>query len=234
MGTLTDFRKTVTVKRLLLLMTANMINDAISIMTFFKVNASKITLSELNLLFGRYFCLDLGLIEYARFAAFYATVIYIIVNGLNGDWKKYGLFCFTRLGRNGYVFSKAASCVVLPFFFCTVAVMQSFVCFSLFEIRITPEQYIAVGIASFIVTAVLSETALAAFCLIKDASATFFAAFAFMTSLGLALSRKLTAVPNYCCFDTIFVRLFVLFIALAVVGSFCLHNIDFISSKIKE
>ena len=234
MGTLTDLRKTVTVKRLLLLMSANMINDAISIMTFFKLNTSEITLSEINLLLGRYFCLDLGLTEYARFAAFYATVIYFIVDGLNGDWKKYGLFCFIRLGRKNYAFSKAASCVILPFFFCTVAVTQSFVCFSVSGIKIMTEQYVAVGIASFIITAVLSEAALAVFCFIKDASATFSATFAVMTALGLVLSRKLTAVPNYYCFDTVFVRLFVLFVALAAVGSVCLHNIDFISSKIKE
>lgn len=234
MATVTDLRRILDEKGLIIIIAVNLLNDIISISTFLSLKEETITQSGLYYLFDRYFCTDISVLSFARFISFYGLILFYIVNRIREDNQKYGIFYLVRLSRLKYVLGKISSSIIFIFFICSFTAFQSFLCHRLANIDVPVSQYVLVTELSFIICFSAAQTALLVYSNLKSSSVSFLCAFAVLIAISVTFSLKSLVIPTE---DNISIEYTYPLILAAVLTVFIFPIMltrDFITTKIKE
>lgn len=234
MGTVADLRRLFSLKKLMVLIVVNYINDIICIVTYLKLN--NILQNEFNLiyLFGRFFCNEISTVEYAQFVSFYGIAIFCAVNKVSDDYKKYGIFFLTRLGKKRYAFGKTFSNIIFSFFLCCISVLQSYITHFIFNIRLLLEEYTCIVVTSFLTMILLIEISLLFFSLFKNYILSVLAGFVAMTAYAIVFNIKRIPIPSPDNISMGFVYIIIVYFLFMAFRTWKMLSSDFVLSKIKE
>ncbi|MGI6745945.1 MAG: hypothetical protein ACOX45_07395 [Acutalibacteraceae bacterium] len=234
MATVTDLRRILNLKRLIILFVVNLFNDIIPISLFLSLKETAVTQNGLYYLFDRYFCTNIGILAFAQFISFYGFIVFCVVDRIREDNQKYGIFYLVRYSRLHYVFGKFASSVIFLFFVCAFSTAQSYLSHRLMRITVSGEQYTTILALSFLIAFSGAQTALFVYSLLNNPNLSFLCFAAILTAFSVIFSVKKLTVPTPNNIPIEYIYPFILALALTVLNFLVMFKNDFITTKIKE
>lgn len=234
MATLTDLRRLLNIKRVLLLITLNTIQDLISVSAIWEMKEQATTPMGIFALFDRYFCTRISLISYIIYISLYSFVLFLSIHRIAEDHQKYGVFYLVRLSRRGYALGKLSSCILFALQMAVLSVSQSFICHRLFKIEVPLLQYDIVLLLSFGLFLSCMEVGILSYSLTKSTNLSFVLGIAYLTVFSIFFSQKEIAIPMP---NQISIPYFYpLAIAALLLWPIymLLANADFVTTKMKE
>lgn len=224
----------VSIRLFILVFVINIFNDILSIYEASSMKNGALVYENINFLFDKYFCVQISVISYTVYISLLGIIILSVINSVNEDNQKHGIFYITRLGRKNYAAGKITAVALFVFIMCFIAVFQSFAAHRLAGIEISCKQYLNV-LAAFYLTALLgSVLGLFSYFFIKQAQIAFLISMIELTAFSVYLSTTKSTVPTADNIPIIFVFQVIPSLVFMILFYLLTFRNDFITTKIKE
>jgi len=111
---------------------------------------SRLNTTELTgILFQKFFCYEVGIIEIAVFFSLFGTILFFCVNALRNDNQKYGLFVLTRVPRLKYTALRICSILLFIISAVFLSSVSAFFVHKIVELQIQLSYYLQVACLYF-------------------------------------------------------------------------------------
>lgn len=239
MAVVTDLRRLLNFKKLIILFLINLCVDIISISNVYSLKPSGIDIKNAGdevifFAFDRYFCVDISIISFAMYICLFAFIAFCVINRISEDNQKFGIFYLTRYSRKSYISGKLKSTVIFAFFVCEFSVFQSFLSHRIMKITVLPEQYITVMLLSFILAISVSLIGMSIYSVIKNNNIAFLITVCLFTAQSSILTQNQVKIPTAQNISDYYIYPLILLAAGIILFVIVTYKNDFITTKIKE
>lgn len=212
----------------------NLLNDFIGLGNCNKIKENIRPEDLLQLPFERFICNQINVLSFAMYLSFAGFIAFAIINAVNSDNQKIGIFILTRMNRKRYAVNRIFSALTFVLASCALSVFQSFVSHRAAHIVHPVSTYFVLFAAAGITVLCASFIGMCVCSAFQEPRIAFLLSVVFFAAFSAIISALEIKIPTFGNTDIVFLYPAVFAAAFAALFAAVTFKQDFITTKIKE